>query len=309
MLPLLLVAGGIVAYVAGFATLRTLGSGYRLGRLLATTPLVSITEAARIAAAGERRYVAVEGRIDSEQEFEDAAHNPLVLRRTRLAARLERGWSRFEDGLEVVPFEVRDAVAGIGVDTTALDEGLVVMSRTSRGVVRDLGDRAPASLPGDAPALVTIDQVSSVEHARVLGTPALDRAGHPTMTAGLGRPLLLTTLETAEAMRVLAGGERLRPRLAAAAFALGGLLLVLGLLVGGLGAVGIADGRPATSALAAAPSPLPTSMSGDTRSSGEGPGLVGAPGLAVGAVVVLGLASVAATLVYVRATGGPRGGG
>ena len=45
---------------------------------------------------------------------------------------------------------------------------------------------------------------------------------------------------------------------------------------------------------------------GDTRSAGEGPGLVGAPFLAIGGVVLLGLAAAAATLLYVRATGGPR---
>jgi hypothetical protein len=45
---------------------------------------------------------------------------------------------------------------------------------------------------------------------------------------------------------------------------------------------------------------------GDTRSAGEGPGLVGAPFLAIGGVVLLGLAAAAATLFYVRATGGPR---
>jgi hypothetical protein len=44
---------------------------------------------------------------------------------------------------------------------------------------------------------------------------------------------------------------------------------------------------------------------GDTRSAGEGPGLVGSPLLAVGGVVALGLAAAALTLLYVRATGGP----
>src|SRR5512135_1707691 len=190
VLPLLLVVGGVVAVGAGFAILRSLGPGYRLGRLLITTPSVAVADAARMAAAGERRYVAIEGRIDGDDEFEDAAHNPLVLRRTRISARVGRRWERFEDGLEVVPFGIRDAVAGVAVDSGALGEGLVVMSRVSRGVAGDLADRAPASLPPDAPAVVTIDQVSSVEHARVLGVPVLDPGGRPMMTAGVGRPLV-----------------------------------------------------------------------------------------------------------------------
>jgi hypothetical protein len=52
--------------------------------------------------------------------------------------------------------------------------------------------------------------------------------------------------------------------------------------------------------LAASPSPGP--VGGDPRSSGQGPGLVGDPGFALVAVVVIGLAAVAATVVYVRLT-------
>jgi len=306
VLPLLLVAGGLVALVAGLLILRSLGSGYRIGRLLATTPLVPISDAIAMATGGNRAYVAIEGRIDSDDEFEDAAHNPLVLRRTRVAARVGLRWRRFEEGLEAVPFEVRDAVAGIALDPAALGDGLVVMPRISQGRVRDLGDRAPATIPSDAPALVTIDQVSSVEHARVLGWPSIDGQGRPVMTAGAGRPLILSTLGTDEAMRVLAGGERARPRLAAAAFVLGAVLLVLGMVVGGIAAVSAVGVIDAPTVLAADPSPAPTSMGGDTRSSGQGPGLVGAPAAAIGGVLAVGLASVGATLLYVRATGGRR---
>lgn len=53
--------------------------------------------------------------------------------------------------------------------------------------------------------------------------------------------------------------------------------------------------------LAASPSPT-TSAGGDPRSSGQGPGLVGDPVLAVLAVVAIGIAAVALTFVYVRLT-------
>ena len=56
----------------------------------------------------------------------------------------------------------------------------------------------------------------------------------------------------------------------------------------------------ALSAFAA--SPTPAVEVGDPRSSGQGPGLVGDPGLAVLVVVAIGLGSVVATLVYVRLT-------
>jgi hypothetical protein len=51
-----------------------------------------------------------------------------------------------------------------------------------------------------------------------------------------------------------------------------------------------------------AASPSPGSAVGDPRSSGQGPGLVGDPAFALLAVVVIGVGSVVATLVYVRLT-------
>jgi hypothetical protein len=57
-----------------------------------------------------------------------------------------------------------------------------------------------------------------------------------------------------------------------------------------------------------AASPEPSAgAGGDTRSAGEGPGLVGAPGLAIGGVVLLGLVSAGLTLAYIRLTGGSGG--
>ena len=51
-----------------------------------------------------------------------------------------------------------------------------------------------------------------------------------------------------------------------------------------------------------AASPTPGVEAGDPRSSGQGPGLVGDPGIAILAVVAIGLGSVVATLLYVRLT-------
>jgi hypothetical protein len=58
-------------------------------------------------------------------------------------------------------------------------------------------------------------------------------------------------------------------------------------------------------ALAATPTPTPE-LGGDPRSSGQGPGLVGDPLLAIAVVVGIGLVALGATLLYVRMTGGPR---
>ncbi len=59
-----------------------------------------------------------------------------------------------------------------------------------------------------------------------------------------------------------------------------------------------------TSVVAATPQPSSDTAS-DTRSAGEGPGLVGAPLIAIGTVAGLALLMIVATLGYVRLTGGP----
>jgi hypothetical protein len=227
--PLLLIAAGAVALGAGVVVLRSFGIGYRVGQLLARTPRIPIDEARSLAESGTRRYVRVDGRIDSADEFDDADHRPLVLRRTRLEARTGRGWETVEDSREQVPFEVREGSAAIGVDGTALDAGLVVVPRLSAGVGADLADRLPAGFPPETPLRARIEQVSSVDHAIVLGVPVADD-GRIRMEAGLGRPLILTTLEPPEAMRILGRGDTLRARAAA------GLLLVgLAFVLAGIG--------------------------------------------------------------------------
>ena len=299
--PLILVVASLIAMGAGVITLRSFGPRYRIGRLLATTKQVSVAEALAIARDGPPRYVRVQGRIDAADEFEDAQHRPLVYRRTRLQAKDRTEWSVFEDSLESVPFDIREGLDSIGVDSAALDAGLVVVPRESNGVAGDLGDRAPATLTPESPVRALIEQVSSVEHAVVLGVPVLGggESDAARLTSGMGRPLVLTTLEPDEAMRILAGGST-RPRFVAACFAVGSALLVAGLAWAGLGAiVGALMNAVVPVALAASPSPAPA---GDPRSSGEGPGLVGQPGVAILLVAGIAVLAIVATSVYIRLT-------
>ena len=67
--------------------------------------------------------------------------------------------------------------------------------------------------------------------------PASTTPARRRLTAGLGRPLVLTTLEPSEAMRVLTGGDRRRPLVAMAFLAGGVVLIALGLLAAVVGAV------------------------------------------------------------------------
>jgi hypothetical protein len=312
--PLLVGAAGLVALVAGGLILRTFGAAYRIGRLLATAPTVTIAEANAIAAAGGNAYVRVAGRIDAEEEFEDADHRPLVFRRVRLETRSGRSWRPFEDHRQSVPFTVNEGLDSIAVDVDALDTGLIVVPRESIGRAADMPDRAPEGSPPDTPVRARIDQVSSVEHAIVIGYPVAIDGGPVTarLTAGRGRPLILTVLEPPEAMRILAGGDAGRTRLAAGLLGAGMILIVgavawatvTALLPAIVAVVPDAAGL-VTSALAATAEPS-VAAGGDPRSNGQGPGLVGTPGLAIVAVVAIALLAIVVTTIYVRLTAPPR---
>ncbi len=299
--PLLPIAVGLVAFALGAAILRTLGPNYRVGRLLAITPIVSIAEA-RGLAAGRARYVAIRGRIDAHDEFEDDAHRPLVLRRTRIqlggGTRGTRGtrWTTVDEQREAIDFELREGLDAIGVDQAALDAGLVVMPRESVGTAADAPERVPEGTVPTTPMRLRIEMLSSVEHATVVGVPTRDPAdGSVRMTAGLGRPLILTTLERAEAMRLLAADGPRRPLAAVIAVAVGLAGLTIGLAWALAGAL---------TATVRAASPDPSGVpGGDPRSSGQGPGLVGEPLVAIGLVVAIGLGAALVTAAYVRLTG------
>jgi hypothetical protein len=228
VIPLLVAGVGILALVGAALVLHSFGPGLRLGRLIAATPGVSVEAAVAAARDGHPRYVRITGRIDSETDFEDEHHRPLVFRRRRLEVRRGGRWLAIDDARESVPFEIRDGLTGIGIDADALDDGLVVIPREALGTAADATDRVPADVPPDAHVRLRIEQVSSVEHAVVLGVPVETETGTVQMTAGAGRPLVLTTLEPDEAIRLLAGGRRTRPILASGLLAGGAGLIVIG---------------------------------------------------------------------------------
>ncbi len=229
--PLAVIALGALALLGGAIILRSFGPAYRIGRLLATAPHVSVEEAVALAAQDRPPYVAVAGRVDSDQDFPDEHGRPLVFRRARLQVRRAGVWRTIQEERQAVPFMVRQGLVSIAVDGEALAEGLVTIPRESRGTAAEVPDRLPATLRPGTPTRLRIEQVSAVEHATVVGVPG-PRPDGAVMTAGRGRPLVVSTVERDQAMRVLAGGGRLRPTAAAA------------LLVGGLGlvAVGLAWG-------------------------------------------------------------------
>jgi hypothetical protein len=225
VIPLVLLALGLVALAGGALLLRALGERGRVGRILAATPVVPVDEAVRLAQAGTVRYVGVGGRLDSDQEFLDEHERPLVFRRSRLDLRAGSRWRTVGEHLELAPFAVAGGLASIAVDGEALGDGLVVVPRESEGTAGEIPERVPEGTDPATPARLRVDLLSSVDHALVLGVPTMDPVRGPIIRPGLGRPLILTTLEPAEAMRVLAADHRTATRGAAI------------LLAGGLGAV------------------------------------------------------------------------
>jgi hypothetical protein len=226
--PVLPAVAGLVVLAAGFLLRRSLGVRYRVGLLLSSAPVVSVAEARRLA-EGPARYVQVAGRIDSETDFEDDAHRPLVFRRTRLQLRDRGRWIDLDDRRERVPFDVQEGLDSLAVDDAALDLGLVVVVRESEGIAADVADRVPAGTDPATPVRLRIEQVSSVEHAIVAGVPSLDDAGAPRMSSGLGRPLILATMDRSDALRILAEGRPAQPVVLAGTLVVGAALLAIGL--------------------------------------------------------------------------------
>ena len=225
--PLLLLVLGLALVVAGALFMGSIGPGQRVGRLLASTPRVSVEQALGLATDAVPRYVRLDGRLDSDEDFPDEREQPLIFRRRRLEAWRGRRWEILREARDLVPFQLNEGLASIAIDGQALDVGLVVLPREALGAAHEAPELLPDGLDPATRVRLRIEQLSAVEHATVIGTPALDAAGRPILTAGTGRPLILSTLEPAEAMQLLAGG-RDRAMVVAILLLGGFVLLVLG---------------------------------------------------------------------------------
>jgi hypothetical protein len=283
MNPIPLIGAALI--VAGLLLSRRTDVRTRAGQLLAGLSPISPTEALRLVALrGESApYLAIKGSIDAPEIFEDEHHRPLVYRRERVSIADEQGWRVIDDAVRSLPFVISDASSAITIATVDLADGLVVVERRWEGSVAELHAAGREYQSADTAALVAalaasdpsrqarvgLEQISNLDRATAAG-----QLVDGELRAGAGRPLVVTTLDRAEALRLL-GGEG-RGRLASSTAALALLALGLLLLIGG---IALALASPALGADAASPSPTPTPESGDARNGGVGVGPGGLLGL------------------------------
>jgi hypothetical protein len=299
MNPIALIGAALL--VIGLLLSRRTDARTRAGQLLAGLSPISPTEALKLAAlrGDSAPYLAIKGSIDAPEIFEDEHHRPLVFRRERVSIADEGGWRVIDTAERSLPFVVSDPSNSISIATADLADGLVVVERRWEGSVAELHAAGREYQRPETAALVAalatsdptrgarvgLEQISNLDRATAAG-----QLVDGELRAGAGRPLVVTTLERADALRLL-GGEA-RGRLVSSTLALA--LLAIGLLFL-LGGVALALASPALGADAASPSPTPTPNpeSGDARNGGVGVG----PGGLLGLVVMFALPLLFAAIV------------
>jgi len=213
-----------------------------------------------------------------------------------------------------VPFVISDGDHSLAIDAAHLGDGLVVIERQWDGSVAELAAahcdyQNPESatlvtqLATAAPtagARVILEQISTLDRGTAAG---LLRGGALT-AGGAGQPLVLTTLDRREALRILGSGQR--ASLAAGLLTL--LLLIAGLLLFIIGSAALLSEATSGAGAALSPSPAPSPTvgsgeSGDARNGGVATGPGGLAGLigALAAPFAVGALIAAVVSVVVRA--------
>ncbi|MCX5979332.1 MAG: hypothetical protein NTV67_01735, partial [Chloroflexi bacterium] len=246
--------------------------------------------------------------------FEDESHRPLVYRRERVLIADGNTWREIERVVRSVPFVISDGEHALAIDAAQLGDGLVVIERQWDGSVAELAAAhrdyqnpesatLVAQLATTAPATgarVILEQISTLDRGTAAG---LLRGGALT-AGGAGQPLVLTTLDRREALRILGSGQR--ASLAAGLLTL--LLLIAGLLLFVAGSAALLSEATSGAGAALSPSPAPSPTvgsgeSGDARNGGVATGPGGLAGLigALAAPFAVGALIAAVVSVVVRA--------
>lgn len=307
----LLLASGALLIALSIWSSRRGGTRTRAARLMAGVAPISPREALLV---GDGHYLAVSGNIDAAEAFEDESHRPLVYRRERVLIADGATWREVERVVRSVPFVISDGDHSLTIDAAQLGDGLVVIERQWDGSVAELAAAhrdyqnpesaaLVAQLASAAPttgARVILEQISTLDRGTAAG---LLRGGALT-AGGAGQPLVLTTLDRREALRILGSGQR--ASLAAGLLTL--LLLIAGLLLLLIGSAALLSEATSGAGAALSPSPAPdptaaSGESGDARNGGVATGPGGLAGLisALALPFAVGALIVAVVSVVVRA--------
>lgn len=307
----LLLASGALLIALSIWSSRRGGTRTRAARLMAGVAPVTPREALLV---GDGHYLAVSGNIDAAEAFEDESHRPLVYRRERVLIADGSAWREIERVVRSVPFVISDGDHSLAIDAAQLGDGLVVIERQWDGSVaelaaahRDYQDPESATLVAQlasaAPttgARVILEQISTLDR----GTAAGLLRDSALTAGGAGQPLVLTTLDRREALRILGSGQR--ASLAAGLLTL--LLLIAGLLLFVIGSAALLSEATSGAGAALSPSPAPdrtaaSGESGDARNGGVATGPGGLAGLisALALPFAVGALIAAVVSVVVRA--------
>lgn len=275
----------------------------RTGQLLAGLTPLTPTAALQLAAlrGGTLPYLAIQGSVDAPEIFEDEHHRPLVYRRERVSIADGDQWRVIDVAVRSLPFVLSDPSNEVRIAVDDLADGLVVVERRWEGSVAELHAATREYQSAEARDLVAalalsdptrrarvgLEQISSLDRATAAG-----QLVEGELRAGSGRPLVVTTLERAEALRLL-GGER-SGRLALSSVALAILVLGVLLLIGGI-ASALASPAVGVESVSAAPAPSPSPESGDARNGGVSVG----PGGLLGLIAMFALPLFLASIVVV----------
>ena len=297
----LLLASGALLIALSIWSSRRGGTRTRAARLMAGVAPISPREALLV---GDGHYLAVSGNIDAAEAFEDESHRPLVYRRERVLIADGSTWREIERVVRSVPFVISDGDHSLAIDAAQLGDGLVVIERQWDGSVAELAAAhrdyqnpesaaLVAQLASAAPttgARVILEQISTLDRGTAAG---LLRGGALT-AGGAGQPLVLTTLDRREALRILGSGQR--ASLAAGLLTL--LLLIAGLLLLLIGsAVLLSEATSGTgAALSPSPAPDPTAASGESGDARNG-GVATGPGGLAGLLSALALPFAVGALI------------
>jgi hypothetical protein len=232
---LLIAAGGLVVIGAATVAMRLSGARPAVARRLAGPPEVPVGRLVDPDAAMPARPVRVAGRIRCRTPLQLADGERLVAWHRDVEVRGSGGWRPIELARESRSFELWDHDGSLPIDPAHAAEPLISIPAVWHGSPDDLQEPHAASAARLAErigplreARATTRTINVTDRLMVLALPRRTPDGGVVLAPPAGG-YLLTNLALDDAMRLLGGRRRRLVAAAVAGYALGALLLGVGL--------------------------------------------------------------------------------